>query len=278
MYNGTAGSGRSSHMVTCIIKELSNLHIEFTTFNLSWPPTLSNFTEAWVVGGDGTLHYFINFYKIIEIPVALFPGGTGNDTCWLLYGEQPIEKHIEIALSTTTKRMDIIDCNSVLTLNAAGIGFDGSVVKSLQGKKKRPGKTSYLLTVISKIFTYKSKSYTLFFNEKKLEGQFLFINICNGKRTGGGFMVAPMANPFDGQLDLILVKKLTIIKRLLNLNLIEKGKHLRLPFVQHQQVNHVIIESPQDMQMHLDGEYFSFKKAVISIAPAGLNVKVLLPD
>jgi diacylglycerol kinase (ATP) len=32
-------------------------------------------TEAWIVGGDGTLNYFINLYKEIAVPLVIFKGG-----------------------------------------------------------------------------------------------------------------------------------------------------------------------------------------------------------
>jgi diacylglycerol kinase family enzyme len=36
---------------------------------------------------------------------------------------------------------------------------------------------------------------------------------------------------------------------------LEKGEHLKLPFVQYEQVAKVIIRTPQRVHAHIDGEY-----------------------
>jgi len=60
------------------------------------------------------------------------------------------------------------------------------------------------------------------------------------------------------------------LKRLRWLPVIEKGKHLYLPFIHHFQEKKIIIESDSTMQSHLDGEYYEAGKLEIEILPAKL--------
>ncbi|MFM6941702.1 MAG: diacylglycerol kinase family protein, partial [Aquirufa sp.] len=50
---------------------------EMQLFAKEWPDELRDFDQVWVMGGDGTFNYFVNKYRSIDIPIALFKGGTG---------------------------------------------------------------------------------------------------------------------------------------------------------------------------------------------------------
>jgi diacylglycerol kinase family enzyme len=90
----------------------------------------------------------------------------------------------------------------------------------------------------------------------------------NGHRAGGGFHIAPSSAIDDGLLDVIMVEKLHPFQRLRWLPVIEKGKHLELPFIKHFRTRKLIITSEQPMDTHLDGEYYSAKRLEIEVLPA----------
>jgi diacylglycerol kinase family enzyme len=81
------------------------------------------------------------------------------------------------------------------------------------------------------------------------------ISVANASRYGGGFHVAPNAKVNDGLLDLCLIGKISPLKRIKYLPVIEKGQHLSLSFVQYLQLNKVTITSSSKIHAHLDGEY-----------------------
>ena len=89
----------------------------------------------------------------------------------------------------------------------------------------------------------------------------------NGHRAGGGFHIAPQASITDGLLEVTIISPLSILKRLRYLPVIEKGKHLKLPFVRHFKSANLQISSNQDMDAHLDGEYFSTNYIEIETLP-----------
>jgi diacylglycerol kinase (ATP) len=159
--NPLAAAGRSVELAERIALLLDQKAISYSSFVHKWPDNFESFTDVWIVGGDGTLNYFINHYPANRLPLVVFKGGTGNDTHWLLYGEITPEQQAEKVLGCTPRPVDAGLCNDRFFINGVGIGFEGAVAKSLTGKKKRPGKTSFLLTILQKIFTYRSQEYTL---------------------------------------------------------------------------------------------------------------------
>lgn len=253
--NPHAGSGRSVKLVRDIITKLTGFKIEYSLFIKEWPTGIENFTDIFIVGGDGTLNYYINKYPETALPVFIFKGGTGNDFHWTLYKDISFDEQVEIAIQGTPKPIDLGRCNERYFINGVGIGFEAAITKSLTGKKKLPGKTSFFLSVIKNIFSYKAKFYTISNVNNQLKAPFLLIDIYNGSRAGGGFHVAPKAEADDGFFEIIIANALNPLQRLRYLPVIEKGKHLKLPFINYFRTKEITVKSNSLIQFHLDGEY-----------------------
>lgn len=265
--NPLAGAGKAVILAEKIATDLSSRKIPHTFFMGNWPLSWDGFTDLFIVGGDGTLNYFINHYPDEKLPLVIFNGGTGNDFHWMLYGKTGFEKLMEIALSATPKPIDAGKCNDRYFLNALGIGFDGEVARSLIGKKKWPGKTSFMIAVLKKIFFYRSKFYKITVDKKTIHRRFLMISIMNGRMAGGGFNISPESLPDDGLLNVVLVEKLHPLMRLRYLPVIEKGKHLKLNIITHFNRRQIMLESDKPIVSHLDGEYYTATKMEVTIMP-----------
>jgi len=267
--NGLAGGGRAISLSKKIASELQSRNISNTLFSIDWPRDFNRFTDVWIVGGDGTLNFFINRYPGIRLPLVIFNGGTGNDVHAVLYKGQSFDEQLQVALTATPRQVDAGKCNEKYFINGVGIGFEGAVAKSLTGKKKsKPGKAAFMGTILRKVFFYSSKKYRAASYEYNMDGQKLLISVMNGHRAGGGFHIAPSSAIDDGLLDVVMVDKLHPFLRLRWLPVIEKGKHLDLPFIKHFRTKKLIVTSEEPMDTHLDGEYYSAKRLEIEILPA----------
>lgn len=271
--NPLAGAGKAVKCSDEIAAGLSAMKISYTLFKEIWPEHLNDFTDVFIAGGDGTLNYFLNKYPLPALPVVIFKGGTGNDFHWLLYGDKTFSEQLQTVCSVDPKPIDIGLCNDRYFINGVGIGFEGEVARALTGIKKLPGKTSFLLTVLQKIVSYRSKYYTVKTEHKSVKGKKLLINISNGRRAGGGFHIAPEAKADDGLFDIVIASSLSLLQRLYYLPVIEKGKHLGLEIIDYFRSNNIRIESNTRLQYHLDGEYFEAEKISIQILPSALQFR-----
>jgi len=268
--NSLAGSGRSIKIASEVALKLKKSNIEYSTFNNDWPNEFKKFTDLFIIGGDGTLNFFVNKYPEIDLPIVIFNGGTGNDFHWNLYGNISFDDQFQVALTKIPRPVDLGKCNNIYFINGVGVGFEAAISKALTGKKKLPGKTSFLLSVLKNIFTYQSKSYTINTEQGKFNTKYLLIDIFNGRRAGGGFYIAPKAEENDGLFDVIISKALNVFQRLRYLPVIEKGNHLKLPFITYFKTNKISIQSNQLIQFHLDGEYAEADRLELSILPSQL--------
>jgi diacylglycerol kinase (ATP) len=264
--NQLAGSGLSVVLAEKIVENLFSKNILHILFKENWPPDFNGFTDVWIVGGDGTLNYFVNHYPNIQLPLVIFNGGTGNDFHWMLYGTRNFQEQLQQALIAEPKPIDLGKCNEKYFINGVGVGFEGEVAKRLAGKKKKAGKASFMAMILKKIFSYRSRIYRVVADDKTIaEKKYFIIDISNGSRAGGGFHIAPQAKADDGLFDLVTIDALHPLIRLRWLPVIEKGKHLNLSFVTHLKVRQISIESNESILFHLDGEYYEAAKLDVDI-------------
>lgn len=219
------------------------------------------------MGGDGTLNYVLNHFKNISIPIGYIPCGTGNDFGYLIHGRKSVQEYVQDALFANPKLVDVGICNNRLFVNGVGIGFDGWVVKKLLAKRFFTGKAAYYSTVISLLFFYRETPVHITVDSQSYTTDLFMFSAANGKTYGGGFRVAPLADVQDGKLECISIKDIPLFKRLRYLPVIEKGNHLKLPFIKYQQARSILIESKTQLQAHLDGEYLQANRFEIRILP-----------
>ncbi|MES2690266.1 MAG: diacylglycerol kinase family protein [Bacteroidota bacterium] len=273
--NPLSGKGKPLKLLPLFEAYLKKEGLLFQSFTGKLPDSLAGFSDLVIMGGDGTLNYVLNHFKTIDIPIGYISCGTGNDIGMLLLSDKTFEEQFETAICANPQRVDVGVCNGRLFLNGAGIGFDGWVVKRLLAKSLFKGKAAYYSTVISLLLFYKETRVTIIAGHKNYETELFMLNAANGKSYGGGFRVAPHASITDGWLELIVISRISLLKRLLYLPVIEKGRHLEksLSFIDYTQVKKISIVSEHLLHAHLDGEHLASKQFDIELLPGKIQVR-----
>jgi YegS/Rv2252/BmrU family lipid kinase len=265
--NPRAGKGRSAKLAMWLKAELQSRSIPADIYKNSWPDHFEAYSDVWLIGGDGTINYFINRYPGCDKALVLFKGGTGNDFAWKLYGDKNDAGQLDQVLHALPRKVDAGNCNGYLFINCLGIGFDGEIVRSMKSIRLLGGHIGYLLAVVLKIFGFREHRFSIVCNREKWEDRFLLVMVVNSSRAGGGFLVAPGAAVDDGKLDMVLCRRRSLLKRLKYLPVIKKGKHLELPFIIHRTSNECSISCDAIMDIQADGELINGKELQISILP-----------
>ncbi|MEO6584526.1 MAG: diacylglycerol kinase family protein [Ferruginibacter sp.] len=273
LVNPLSGNGKGGTTGRWLSEQLSLRRLHHQVITFPWPGSLEAYSEIWLVGGDGTLNYFLNNYKDNLLPLVIFKGGTGNDFAWKLYGDCSLQDHFNIALASSPQRVDVALCNGQYFANSSGIGFDGEVLKSITSIRKLGGGIGYLLFVLKTLLSYREPLFTITTKGKSFSHRYLLVLANNSSRTGGKFMVTPQASVNDGKIDLLLCKPLSVLKRLRFLPMIEKGKHLNLPFINYEQVENVLVTTDHEIYAQLDGELIKGNSFYFEVKPGRLLIK-----
>lgn len=244
----------------------------YTLIHDRWPQDYGAYSSVWIFGGDGTLNYFINHATGELPPLAIFKGGTGNDFACTLYGKAGLAETVDIVLNARPKNVDAGICNGQYFLNMAGLGFDGDTLRNMSTIRWMGSFIGYHFAIIKTIFSYREPEYSISINgQPPYRRSLLLVFANNAPSAGGGFKVSPLASPVDGKLNLLLCEPLGIIKRLLKLSLIKKGKHLNESFISHEFIDQLFIETTSPVAAQIDGELRYASRFEMKILPGHLR-------
>ena len=239
-------------------------------------------------GGDGTVHLVADTLMSCgasadERPaLGILPLGTGNDfarTLGMPLGDP--EAALRLLDTAPARVMDVIrlshagagPCHAV---NVCSGGFSGAVDEALDDDLKATwGPLAYLVGAAKALPDL--TDYRTFVSwddgpEERLDA--FNIVVANGRTAGGGKPVAPLANPEDGLLDVVVVRSggAADVARLFA-GLLTKD-YLADQHVVFNRVRKVTIRSTPGMWFNVDGELRTNQPVTFESVPGALRVRV----
>lgn len=237
-------------------------------------------------GGDGTLSEVVNGLidpsgaaRAPGAKLAILPSGTGGDFRKTLGIDPEPASAAALIARGQTRRIDaglIVfegDDQPRRFVNIASCGVGYEVDRRINGLRFKPGKLAYALVSAYSILTYPPLPAKVRVDGAEVEGAFTSVSLANGRFFGGGMMIAPQADPSDGQLDVIL-SSTTRTRSILGAKHLYAGTHLARPGSTMLRGRKIEIEPLTDRRMgfDIDGEALGFAPATISALPGVLDV------
>ena len=229
-----------------------------------------------VLGGDGTWSKvtgaIVGSNAGAQCRVALLAGGTGND--FVASISAPSRAWVTMARLAAEGPDQPVDCATVdgrHVLNVAGMGFDVSVIESLHGATFG-GALRYRLAALQQIFRYRPLSCDP--GDGDGPRPLLLLAIANGRRFGGGLVIAPQADPGDGLLDVVAIEDAKATRRLALFRAVGNARHMGMIEVHSQRVRELTVYFDSPPVFQTDGELHQAQSASVDIAcvPAALRV------
>jgi len=94
-------------------------------------------------------------------------------------------------------------------------------------------------------------------DSEEIDNEFLMITFCNGRREGGGFILAPEARPDDGVLDYAMVEWVSRLKMFRLIPEFMRGTHGRFNEVHLGRFRELELKADRPLLIHTDGEIFA---------------------
>ena len=170
----------------------------------------SGYTTLVACGGDGTVNEVTNGIMLSgkEVALSIIPLGRGNDTHWSFDLEKDLQKAVDKLEKPNCKKIDLVLYEdkdvSRYFINICGIGLEAHINEIASKMKYIQGFLSYALGFV-KILINNIKPYEveIEIDGKKVKSKSQVIAVCNGRREGGTFLLAPNAQNDDGLIDLL---------------------------------------------------------------------------
>ena len=159
--------------------------------------------------------------------VGCLPYGSGNDFL-RTYGTRAEFTDLDAQLAGGEVTIDLLETSLGLSATICAAGLDAQVAYGIPKFRRIPlcgGEVSYLLSIVEQLCGRIGRRVTFTIDDEELTVDCLMCAICNGRAYGGGFLAAPEADPADGWLDVMIVRRvgrLTIAKLL---GMYKSGRH-----------------------------------------------------
>ena len=184
--------------------------------------------HIWTAGGDGTLvEALTGVQGFANAAVGCLPYGSGNDFL-RTYGTRAEFTDLDAQLAGGEVTIDLLETSLGLSATICAAGLDAQVAYGIPKFRRIPlcgGEMSYLLSIVEQLCGHIGRRVTFTIDDEELTVDCLMCAICNGRAYGGGFLAAPEADPADGWLDVMIVRRvgrLTIAKLL---GMYKSGRH-----------------------------------------------------
>jgi len=234
--NPTAGRGGGELAVPGIEKLLRDRDLDYELVRTERPWHAAELAQeapemgvdvVVAVGGDGTANEVLN--GLMQVPqerrtcaMSVLCAGGGNDFAFGVGVPADLEEGIRVLAEGYRRTIDVGHVvgsdypHGRYFGNGIGIGFD-AVVGFVAAKLKRlHGFAGYIVATLKTVFIYYPAPMVTIEYEDAGTGEHqtrrlpaLMVSVMNGRRMGGGFMMAPDGEPSDGLLDLCVARQVS---------------------------------------------------------------------
>ena len=226
--------------------------------------------RIYACGGDGTLNEVAaGAAGFANAAVTAYSGGSGNDFV-RLFDEPAAFSDLERLLDAEEVAFDMIRCNDDYSLNICSVGLDARIGTDVARYKRLPllqGFRAYAASTVVNVIRGIAEHYVIEICGETIDAEQTMVCVCNGRFYGGGFNPVPEADPTDGILDVLLVKK---VGRLQVPAVIGKYKNGRYRdchgLIRHVRTDHLRIICDKPTPINLDGEMRVASTVEISVA------------
>lgn len=213
------------------------------------------------VGGDGTINNVAQYVANTNKIFGVIPMGSGNGLARELAIPTNPEKALQLINQQKIKVIDTCKANNQFFINIAGVGFDAHIA-DLFSKAKSRGFKTYTKITLREFANYKSKNYTLYYNDQQTNVNAFMVCICNGTQFGNNAYAAPKAIYNDGLFDIVIFNSFKIWQVPLIAYKLFKGDVSDLPFVQTFKTNQISITRSIKEVANIDGEAMLLEKDI----------------
>lgn len=244
-------------------------------------------------GGDGTISEaaagFFEDGRRIDSPTrfGILPTGTGGDFRRTFDIPGDVAAAARILVEGEARRIDA----GLVTytdnegrhvplpfVNIADAGLGGEVVYRVNNGAKF-GPATFTVASLLSLLSFRNAPVTVDVDGERVELVAQQVVVANGQYFGGGMRMAPMADPGDGLLDVILVGDVSILETVRGLGQVRSGTHLLAgnPKWSHRRGRRVEVRSPRPLRLDVDGEDPGMLPAVFEVVPGALTLMVPRP-
>jgi diacylglycerol kinase (ATP) len=230
-----------------------------------------------VAGGDGTWHQAAQSLAESGCALAPVPTGTGNDLAAELgVPARPLAAAVAAGLERPLGRIDLLRSGATWICGVCGSGFDSETAERALAVRRIRGPAVYAYSVVATLARFRPPRVEVEHDAGRWAGEAMLVAAANIRRFGGGMRIAPQADPRDGLLDLVILRRVHKLRLLWIFPRVYRGAHAADPAVTVLRSTRARIRLDRRATLFGDGEPVSPSGppdgVVIEVRPGALAV------
>jgi diacylglycerol kinase (ATP) len=291
--NPAAGGGRCGALAPAALDRVHRLGIDLEVVQtcssgdataLARAAYAQGFRKFLAVGGDGTSYEIVNGLfpeALSDAPPALgfLPLGTGNSFL-RDFTARGIEHTIDALKADRRRPCDVIRLRhsdgDIYFINMLNLGFAADAGEMANRKFKRWGQASYILGVLARLVRLQHHAFPhrLESSSEWDRRDCLFLAFGNSRYTGGKMMIAPHADPSDGQIEYVRWSPIGRLRLLWTFPRLFTGTHINHTRASRAATRRIELDLSGPVNVIVDGEVLHLKCRSVEILPTALEVIV----
>jgi len=301
--NPISGRGNGEQSIPIIEKELKRLNMDFNLKRTNGPWNAAELAQQAVkdgydvvvaCGGDGTVNEVVNGLMLAKVSgggtaaMGVIGVGRGNDFAFSMGVPNGLEESCQALAKNHRRTIDVAHVTGDLYPegffpdgryfgNGLGVGFDAVVGFEALKMKRLHGFINYVVAAIKTIFLYfNAPTVRIVMDEKEETLPALMVSVMNGRRAGGGFMMAPNAASDDGIFDVCIAHEVSRPEMFKLIPLFMAGTQAKHDAIHTHRTRKIVVTALNDdvLPAHVDGETLSIEAKALTaeILPKQLEI------
>ncbi len=299
--NPIAGGGRGKKLQEGLIKQLDRrFGTNYRCFITTGPADATNITKGEImcgseliisVGGDGTINEIVNGFfsngKMINTSceLGIINCSTGGGLAHTLSIPSALPDQLEVIQHGSTAELDIGELEYTgpgrqlhrrLFISECSAGIGGAIVADVRyGHKLLGGTLAFGIVALKHAFLFKPKLMEIAAGDGNpaYHEELLGMVAGNGNYCAGGMRLTPRASPVDGKFDILLMRKMTLLRRIRGFIKIYSGSHIdNKNFILFRTAG-ARISSPDHIELEADGEFLGTTPFSIRLLPNKIRIR-----
>lgn len=295
--NPVAGAGRTQRRWPAVAAALRQRGFRLCTYFTEGPGRATLRVREWLrdgvrhvvaVGGDGTVNEVANGFFFDGKPISeqallsVIPSGTGHDFARSV-GIGSVEEALDALADGSARSIDagyaaFTQEGQRVTryfFNAADVGLGAAAAAAVNRSRKLVGGLwTYIAGTLRALWSFRCVATEVVVDGRRLSsGPTEMVLVANGRFHAGGMRMAPMADPSDGWLEVLVLRQVSRVNLLFSLlPKVFSGRHLAHPALAHARGRQVVVRSAQPLLFEMDGEQPGTTDVTIEVVPSALRV------
>jgi diacylglycerol kinase (ATP) len=236
------------------------------------------------LGGDGTVALALQHLVGTGVPLGVVPAGSGDDVARSLALPRSPVAACDAVLDGSWAAVDVGRSDGLSDgrpggrwfLSVLAAGFDATVAARARALHRPRGPARYPAAAVAALAQRGPRAYRLDLDGRTVEEEALLLALGSGSSYGGGLRICAGADPYDGLLDVTLVRPLGLARLAALLPRLYAGRHTGHPAVRTHRARQVVVQQVAPARPHpgawADGEPAGSLPVTVRAVPAAVRV------